>query len=240
VAWRRPKTNWDCGTCFAPWQIEVGSTQFESQLFMPASAQDQTYWSDAVIAHEAGHYVMWSYGISPNEGGQHCLGNTTAPGQAWSEGWATGFSAIFRGGSTYWDKQRGSMFWFDLGQRQYDDYAWKRPSAQLGLLQDIDENEVAAMLWSLAGDERIGKSNTLLGLGRPSVAGRPFRRGYKRHTWDIQNCKRVNTTVTNENTPMFADFLDGLVCNGASTDAVDATTNPSTNYPYPSKAPLCP
>jgi hypothetical protein len=239
VAWLRLNTAWDCGTCFAPWQVEASSTPFDAQLFISGTAQDRSYWSDAVTIHEAGHYTMWSYGVSPNEGGQHCLGMPTAPGQAWSEGWATGFSSILRGSPIYWDKQQGSMFWFDLGLRKYDQYAWQRPNPNGSLLQDIDENEVAAMLWTLAEDPLVGAENTLLGLRTPNVTTPDFKRGYTRHVWDIQDCRRVNNYDSGESAPMFADYLDGMVCGGMPASAIDGATNPGQAYPYPSQSPRC-
>lgn len=239
AAWFHLNTAWDCGACFAPFPTEVASSPFDSQLFISATAQDRAYWSDAVTIHEAGHYTMWSYGVSPNEGGEHCLGLPTSPGQAWSEGWATGFSSILRESSVYWDKQQGSMFWFDVGERHYEEVAWQRPKASRGLLQDIDENEVAAMLWSLASDANVGPDNTLLGLRTANVTGTDFARGYTRHVWDMNNCRRLSYFDTGESAPMFADYLDGLVCGGVPATAIDDTTNPGASYPYPSKQPLC-
>lgn len=240
AAWFHLNTQWDCGACFAPWPAEVASNPFDSQLFISATAQDRSYWSDAVTIHEAGHYTMWSYGVSPNEGGQHCLGQPTAPGQAWSEGWATGFSSILRESSVYWDKQAGSMFWFDVGSRFYQDVTWQRPKPRNGLLQDIDENEVAAMLWSLAQPGSAGADATLLGLRQPSVTGSEFKRGYTRHLWDMNNCRRSSYFDTGESAPMFADYLDGLACDNVPAAAIDDATNPEQSYPYPSQEPLCP
>jgi hypothetical protein len=45
AAWFHLNTAWDCGTCFAPWPVEVSSTPFDSQLFISATAQDRSYWS---------------------------------------------------------------------------------------------------------------------------------------------------------------------------------------------------
>lgn len=239
AAWLHLNSAWDCGTCFAPWPAEIDSMQFDSQLFISATAQDRGYWSDAVTVHEAGHFTMWSYGFSPNEGGEHCLGQPTAPGQAWSEGWATGFSSILRDSPSYWDKQLGAMFWFDLGKRQYQDAEWKRPSRTDGLLQQIDENEVAAMIWSLSRDAAVGADAMLAALRAPSVTQASFKRGYTRHVWEQRNCKRTSYADTGESSPMFADYLDGLRCAGAPADAIDRATLPQQYFPYPSEAPLC-
>lgn len=240
AAWMHLNTAWDCGACFAPWGTEVASMPFDSQLFISATAEDRAYWSDAVTVHEAGHYTMWSYGFAPNEGGQHCLGLPTAPGQAWSEGWATGFSSILRGDSVYYDKQQGSMFWFDLSERQYDQVEWQRPRANAGLLQQIDENEVAAMMWTLANDPQVGADNALAGLVTPNVTQADFKRGYTRHVWEMEDCRRTGYYDTGESSPMFADYLDGLVCGGIPAAAIDRATSPKQYFPYPSSQPLCP
>ncbi|MEI9952905.1 MAG: hypothetical protein WDO74_29010 [Pseudomonadota bacterium] len=240
VAWMHLGTEWSCGTCFLSLPAEVQSFPFDTQMFISASAQDRAYWSDAVTAHEIGHFTMFSYGTASKEGGQHCVGNTTLAGQAWSEGWGTGFSSIVRDSPIYYDKQQGSMFWIDLGKRQYTNHPWQRPDPKAGLLQDIDENEVAAMLWGLAQSPDIGPSKTLAGLKAPSVTVPNFARGYTRHAWQMQNCERYGIVDTGESAPIFADYLDGLACAKVPSAAIDSVTNPSTSFPYPSKAPICP
>jgi hypothetical protein len=104
----------------------------------------------------------------------------------------------------------------------------------------MDENEVAAMLWSLASNAAVGPDKTLLGLIAPSVTEPVFKRGYTRHEWETQNCKRIGFHDTGETAPMFADYLDGLACSGTPAVAIDAATDPKQAYPYPSRAPLCP
>jgi hypothetical protein len=79
----------------------------------------------------------------------------------------------------------------------------------------------------------------LLGLRTANVTGTDFARGYTRHVWDMNNCRRLNYFDTGESAPMFADYLDGLVCGGVPATAIDDTTNPSASYPYPSQQPLC-
>src|SRR5262249_53176705 len=44
---------------------------------------------------------------------------------------------------------------------------------------------------------------------------------------------------TGESTTFFADFLDALRCGGVSASMIDAATNPSVRYPYPSGTPRC-
>jgi hypothetical protein len=246
VVWLRPNTSWTCGACFFDLPVNVGGLLFESQIVLPATAQDTSYWSDAVTSHELGHWVMSTFGRSPGEGGQHCVGVATFPGQAWSEGWATGFSSVIRSDSKYYDKQGGSFFWLDLDARA-DSFAgdtWQRPSATApdGLLQLVDEFEVSAMIWALHDDGDVSMDTFLQALGSPIMTTSPFARDYTSHRWSIgsgPNCPKVNVEDLGVSQPMFADYLDALVCGGVSGSVIDAVTVPQTFYPYPSDAPLC-
>jgi hypothetical protein len=239
VAWLRMNTSWDCGSCFAPSTTVVSGLSFDASMFISANATDRTYWSDPVTAHEFGHWVMASYGYSPNEGGRHCLAVPTFPGQAWSEGWATAFSSFVRNDSVYYDKQSGAMFWFDLALRHYSGTrVWQRPVASDGLFQRMDENDVAAMVWQLALDPAVGRSSVLSALTTRRLTAPPFGRGYTRRSWD-QSCPPLEYNPTTESVPMFADYLDSLVCQGAPATAIDNATNPTQCYPYPSNAPIC-
>jgi len=239
VAWMHLNTEWSCGACFLNMPVEAQSMAFDSQLFFSATARDRAYWSNAVTVHEIGHYTMWSYGVSPMEGGTHCQGVPTAPGQAWSEGWATGFSSIARGSPVYYDKQQGTMFWIDLDNRAYDDAPFQRPKPKAGLLQDMDENEVAAMLWKLSTGP-VGADAVLGGLQAKEVVNAPFARGYTRRQWDVDSkCQRIDEQDSGMSVPMLADYLDGLRCSNVAASAIDAITNPDIAYPYPSGLPLC-
>jgi hypothetical protein len=233
-------TDWDCGACFVTIPIKVGDMAFASRIMIPATAQDTDYWSDAVIAHELGHWVMAAYGVSPGEGGPHFLGQPSFPGLAWSEGWATGFSSLMRNDSLYYDKQQGSMFWWDLQSRSYSATAWVRPTAAKGLLQEMDENEVAAMLWDLGTDSQVGASTVLEALRSPRMKTSPFARGYTRHQWKVAaDGSKTAVVDTGKSAPMVADFLDALVCSSVPAKVIDSVTVPTTYYPYPSSAPIC-
>ncbi len=239
VVWLRMNTSWTCGACFLSAPSKVGSLPFDSQIFVSASRRDQTFWADPVTAHEIGHWAMWAYGTSPNESGQHCAAQPTLPGQAWSEGWATAFSSIVRDDSLYYDKQEGSMFWFDLAARGYVAGGWQRPIASAGLHQPMDENEVAAMLWAFAGRPDVGSGRIFTALASPTLNASTFARGYTRHIWEMNGCMRYNVRNTRQSAPMVADFLDALRCGGVPAAAIDAVTIPAMYYPYPSGTPLC-
>lgn len=245
VGWVGMGTSWSCGSCFAPYPASVFNQLFGSQIWYGGDDQNQEYWADAVTAHEVGHWMMESYGTSPGEGGPHVLGVPTFPGQAWSEGWATFFSSDLRQDTIYLDKQGGTMFWFDLTARSYAGATWQRPAPAGGLLQKMDENEVAADLWALAtqfGSPAAPDSARIhAALASAHLTVPPFKRGYTRHTWTLAPpATFTNVHDTGNTAPFLGDALDALLCAGASQAGVDGAMQPATYFPYPSGSPLCP
>lgn len=240
VMWLGMGTSWSCGACFVAAPGIGGGVAFDSQIFYPGDA-DEAYWSGAVLAHELGHWVMSTYGVSPGEGGTHLMGIPSHPGLAWSEGFATWFSAVARGESYYYDKQDGVFFWVDHGPRAYSSgQPWYRPEASLGLEQLIDENEVTRMLLGLTSNETF--PGMFRALTSPRMTLAPFLRGYFRRTWDGLDGSGLPLPAwsTDESAPHLADYLDALVCGGVVDRAsVDAQTEPWAHYPYPSLSPLC-
>lgn len=242
VAWLGLGTTWSCGACFAAFPVNAFDQSFDAQAWFPADTTDEAYWSDPVLAHELGHWVMASYGTSPNEGGTHIMSIPTFPGQAWSEGFATWHSSDLRNSPLYYDKQQGSFFWLDLGSRHYSnpDATWKRPKASDGLLQRIDENEVAAMLWALSRSSAGASAAMYQALASSQMNTSPWGRSYTRHTWEVDDTgELVNVQDSGESAPHLADFLDALECAGFSKTAVSSACDTSTAYPYPTSSPLC-
>ncbi len=258
-AWFSPGVEWSCGNCFlaAPPRAAPGGLSLGSQFFLGGGAEE-SWWSDATLQHELGHWVMESYGASPDEGGPHYLGSPTLPGQAWSEGWATFHGASVRSDSVYYATsgvvRSGAltrwMFWFDVDARRYSDsrLTWSRPTPAGGLLQRIDENEVAAMLWRLSrtarGAEPVLRTLAAERVAIPRRESPGFERGYTRHRWEVDRDAGtiIESTVRDLGTaaPMFADMLDALRCTGGFSAAeVDAVTEPTRAYPYPSATPIC-
>jgi hypothetical protein len=240
LVWVGLGVQWDCGACMGAIPARVDDALFAHQIWLDGSAENQGYWSDSVTAHELGHYVMSAHGFPPAEGGGHYLTFPTNPGQAWSEGFATFFSGMWRKDPIYIDKQEGTFFWLDLDARSYSlkGFSWTRPTAAGGLVQLIDENEVAALL--RATELTLDDAAPLLrALASERMLTPPFERGYKRREWtDAENPGAY--TATNESIPHLADFFDALRCDGSiSAEALDAVTVPSVHYPYPSASPLC-
>ncbi|MCP3139009.1 hypothetical protein [Pyxidicoccus xibeiensis] len=237
VAWLGFGATWSCGACFAPWAVTAAGRRWEAQVWLPGDG-DAAWWSEAMVLHELGHWVMASYGTSPEEGGPHFVGVPTFPGQAWSEGWATWFSADARGSSRYYDRQGGTMFWVDLEAREPAAGTWNRPKPEDGLLQRIEENEVAAILYRL-GRGTSSRQPLYEALGAPAMNAAPWARGYQRHRWRMENGAVVDVTRTEHSAPCLADFLDTLMCQGFPGTVMDLATEPAVAYPYPSHAPLC-
>jgi hypothetical protein len=242
VAWVQVGTAWSCGSCLWEQPTTLSSIPFQAQVFYDGSSDDG-YWADPVTAHELGHWTMASYGRPPGEGGQHCIGVPDFPGLAWSEGWATWFSSDSRTSPIYYDKQQGAFFWWDISQHVYggseSSVIWQLPTVAGGLMQHMDENEVSAMLWSMSTSTATADDSLFAALISPRMNNSPFARGYTRHSWTVVNCQPQSPVDTGISAPFFADFLDALNCEGFPAATIDAATQPTTEYPYPSNAPLC-
>lgn len=259
IVWVQPGISWKCGACLwnAPVTLfgttEENSTRFLNQGFIDGGSATQAYWSDAVTAHELGHWAMNSYSAPGVEAGRHQLGGIVYPGMAWSEGFATWLSADVRRSWLYYDKQYSasggtSFFWFNLGSRTYGPgVTWRRPQASLGLEQRIDENEVAAMLWRIrSSDPRYARQMyRALASARMSFLGLFLRqtRGYRAWFWtDLdRNGDPVGAVRRQPEVLAYhlADFFDALLCSGFSRTVIDNETLPTAHYPYPSGSPLC-
>ncbi len=248
IVWLGYGTSWSCGSCFMQKPTALSNIPFASQIFLDANTTDQRWWSDAVTAHELGHWVMASYGKPPGEGGRHVVGVPSYPGLTWSEGWATWHSSDARSSSIYFDKQAGAMMWWDIAADHYSDpfspgLAWQLPTPAGGLLQVMDENEVSSMLWSISSNVSVGDQPLFTALSSTHMNASPWGRGYTRHYWtqlDPSTNLPMNVIDTGVPAPALPDFFDALDCAGVSRTAIDTATIPATQYPYPSAAPICP
>jgi hypothetical protein len=243
VAWIAPGVSYrNIHAMFAPAPTTaLFGLSIASQMFI-SSTPTESYWADSVIAHEMGHWVMQSFGHPPGEGGVHYFGLPTFPGLAWSEGWATWFSSAVTGSPRYVDKQDTGMLWFDIAARQYSDptRTWHRPDPSMPLTQNVDENEVAAMLWSLSSTGRSAQP-LFDALASHHLEDSPFPRGYFRHTFTAHGDGTFTAVMaTQEPAPFFGDFLDALECAGFARTTIDAATTPTSDFPYPSNMALCP
>jgi hypothetical protein len=233
IAWLGYNVRWDCGNCFSgnePYLLNSVHTRFSSQFFL-SGGPEEAFWADSTTTHELGHWVMSSFGLSPAEGGPHNFGDLAYPGLAWSEGWATwygsnarsqplnvkvGFSVAGSSYSTY-------MWWYNIAARTASSAWASLPVASGGLLQRIDENAVAGMLWTLsqgpAGPEPLFSAMSSNRMVEP-----PFERGYI-------------SLGTHQSASVFPDFLDALMCSGFDNATLDRATVPASRYPYASWTP---
>lgn len=190
AVWVRDGTDWDCGACFSPWAAQgtkIGNFAPSNQIVL--STHDSKYFSDAVVAHEMGHWLMNSYGTSPGEGGQHFAQTKSPPGMAWSEGWATFFSSMARANSVYYDVGGGGMWWFDLATSKYDSGKFLLPFIDNPLIQFMDENRVSAILWQTADQtseplKSPANSAFWKALASNQMNDGTFTRGYKKMVYD--------------------------------------------------------
>lgn len=250
LIWMGRGAQWPCGACVGSNSVQAFGTRFENQEWFPYD-NDMSMFSDSVIGHEAGHWIMNAYGRSPGEGGGHTASVPAFPGLAWSDGWATGYSSLVRADPMYVDKQNGSMFWSNISTRTSTDGARPRPapngpdvmpSSVPGLLQRMGEEEVSAILWVLgSGGMNLPPIYNALASPRmrtPSASG-AFERGYLRHSYDFTSGQYRNIATSREPAPTLPDFLDALLCSGFPRDTVDRATEPMMFYPFPSDRTMC-
>lgn len=238
LAWLGLGTRWDCGSCMASDPVEHFGQRILHQLWVDGSS-DEAYWSDALVMHELGHYVLAAYSYAPTEAGPHYLGVPTHPGLAFNEGFATFFSSHMRGQPLYFDKQDGVFFWFRLDTRSYapGGPVWLRPQASRGLFQLLDENEVAALLWALR--PYVSPAALLDVLAEPRLRVPPFERGYTERRWSDAT-RPEDYRDTRLPHVMLADYLDALRCRGdVSAEVLDQVLEPNTRFPYDSGSPRC-
>ena len=219
VAWFEPGVTWPCTACFLTRPRRAFAQDFATQIVLNGDRDDQQWWADGVVAHEVGHWAMASHGVSPGEGGPHTLNDPLTAGMAWSEGYAHWHAASTRGDPLFVDRQRGTMFWFDMAARR-SLWEWEGADPAMGLLDPITENEVAAIVWGLAPRD---PSPILTALASPRMTRAPFARGY--------------TNRRGVSVPVLPDLLDALVCASFPRATLAAALD---LYPYRPDTARCP
>ncbi|WP_394835968.1 hypothetical protein LVJ94_03560 [Pendulispora rubella] len=258
VVWMGDSVAWDCGDCQQDQKRLLFANRFQHDLLISAT-DDQTYFSDAMLQHEFGHYVMATYGKSNPESGNHDGSCPSYPGQAWSEGFASWFSMYALGSSVYSYFEKDGALICDYEGYTVNGEPWPRPtpsakdvspSSAPGLLQTITETEVTATLLKLSrGSADPGPILKALASPRmtKTVALPGGRRGYERsyfaHQWNqddgtVCQAKSPPEVLLNPAQTM-ADLFDAMLCAGFDKARLDAATEPATHYPFPSSSPLC-
>ncbi|MFA6191737.1 MAG: hypothetical protein WC665_05230 [Sulfurimonas sp.] len=132
------------------WQVNgLSGTYFSplnNEIILLGRATDPDEYDDLVIGHEYGHFVMSTYSKSDSPGGGHTLA-PSVPALAWSEGWATYFSAAALNKSYYVDTTA-------TGVGAYYSIESLPSSITLGnvggkLEGSVSEAVVSAVLWDL-------------------------------------------------------------------------------------------
>lgn len=135
------------------WEANSTGTFFDPSsqaIFVSGANTDQDEYDDDVVLHEFGHYVASNFSKDDSPGGQHTFGDSTEDVRlAWSEGWATFFSAAVRNNGTLVDNSPfGPTLSFSLetydGMNQYT----------------TNETAVAAVLWDAFDTATSGGSVT--------------------------------------------------------------------------------
>jgi len=219
VAWFEPGVTWSCVACFLLRPRRAFAQDFGAQIVLNGDREDRQWWADAVVAHEVGHWAMASHGVSPGEGGPHALNDLLRPGMAWSEGYAHWHAASTRGDPLFVDRQRATMYWFDIAARRSAG-EWERADPAMALLDPIAENEVAAIVWGLAPRD---PSPVVAALASPRMTRAPFARGY--------------TNPRGAAVPVLPDLLDALVCASFPRATLAAALD---RYPYSAETARCP
>ncbi len=128
---------------------EIGSSRFVDGVgieLLGAAEQDTDEYDRHVIAHEWGHYLERSFSRSDSIGGAHSIRDQVDMRVAFSEAWASTFSAIATGDSIYVDTLgagQGRDFSFDLEQspnRRNPNPGWFNEEAVQSLLYDLYDN----------------------------------------------------------------------------------------------------
>ena len=128
---------------------QIGSSRFIPGVgieLLGAAEQDTDEYDRHVIAHEWGHYLEDAFSRSDNIGGPHSIKDQVDMRVAFSEAWASTFSAIATGDSIYVDTLGAGQardFSFDLEQspnRRNPNPGWFNEEAVQSLLYDLYDN----------------------------------------------------------------------------------------------------
>jgi hypothetical protein len=221
-----PRASFACMACYEGASVKVGKRRFESVIFVDGSDSLSQAWTDAVIAHELGHWVMAVYSVLPDDDDRdHLLTEGLSPRTAWLEGWATFWGQVALSAREGRDVPRvvaiseGLGYALDLDTGQYLDPTLpegKLPPllARRGMGQTIAEGTVASILWALR--TALGEHAVLLAIADPRMTGASDRGAPGKD---------------------LVDYLDALICSGrASATLVVTTVRDRFHFPYDGKA----
>lgn len=230
TAWYQPGVDYECGTCF----IDQGAASGGGHIIMSGGSYNAGF-QDLLIYHEAGHYAFASLGVVLGEAGRHCPGVPAPPGQAFSEGHASWYALDRLKDPTYFQEYAGTFYTMDVEKLTPPLY-FEPPRRSEGVLQEINELWVSALLWHLA--KEAGSSQPLhAAMMAPEMRG-PFTAGYVGKYWSQTDaaCRPIDPQPGGP-TPVLADYLDALVCSGFPEGPIQGHVEP--HYPFDATEPTC-
>ena len=233
-----PGIKYDCGNCFVPpggggsrVTYDVANSlddHFDSSLNISGLEPGyRSHWARSTLSHEFGHWAMQSFSRSPGEGGQHFVDSPSIPGLAYSEAYATfsGQTNVSGGDNAagtpvYFTVQYGNGFWVNIGQAKWSEGDLERPNPNGPLDQDINENIISSMMWSLWANapttamdpQNLGDAPIFSTMRTDRILSGNVDRGY--HTVD------------------FMDYLDAMKCNNLADDTQITAVVDGIGYPW--------
>jgi len=241
VFWN-PGIAFNCGNCFVPpagggskvkYDFDNDlSDHYQSTINISGTGGSPTQWAKSVLNHEFGHWSMQSYTKSPGEGGVHYVDAASLPGLSYSEGYATftGQRNISNSPGDnepiYFTKKNGTTFWVDISDNTWSGGSLEKPNASGPIDQDVNENVIASMFWSMWASQNAEAPQ---GLGDAPVFETI------RHNRLLQN-DQYNRGYTKVD---MLDYLDAMICGATATEGQVADVASSVSYPWDGN-PTCP
>jgi hypothetical protein len=132
------------------WPVDIDYSYYSKSNFPHISitgiASDPDGYDDLIIGHEYGHFVMDTYSRDNSPGEDHTL-DPSIPTLAWSEGWATFFSAMALNKSFFVNTtNEGASTYYSLESLPSDITLGNVGNKLDG---DLSEAVVSAVLWDL-------------------------------------------------------------------------------------------
>lgn len=243
----QPGIKFSCGSCFLPpslggGTVKVGATATENDRYDTSMCvagrgsgvvgqwDYESHWSRSTMNHEIGHWSMSSWSTSPGEGGPHYVDSASLPGLAYSEAWATfsGQTNISVGPGDndpiYFTVQNGSGFWVDISKAQWSGGPLDRPNPNGPVDQDVNENIVSSVMWSL-----WASSNALTpqGLGDGPM-------------FEVMRSPRLNGSVNRGYSRLdLIDYLDALSCENLATNSQIQAAVDEVGFPWKAADVVC-
>jgi hypothetical protein len=237
----------NCGNCFVPplgGGAEVTYDQanglvdrYDSTMNISGREPDyRSHWSRSTLNHEFGHWAMQTYSRSPGEGGPHYVDSPSLPGLAYSEAYAT-FSGQTNvsggdnanGDPVYFTVQYNNGFWVNIAKASYSGGSLERPNPSGALDQDINENIISSMMWSLWHAS-----------GSPSSGLAPQGLGDAPVFSTLRSNRLLNGPDRGYYKVDFVDFLDAMKCDSLADDNQLEAVAGAVDYPWKAAEATCP